>query len=442
MKIWEKRRTLCGLAALLLISLGKADRLPEAGVYWKGVRQVPPTPEVLSKVLKDHELWIESNGRDGTRADLSHGNLSNLDLQGVNLWSADLEGAYLAGANMTNAVLGFDGQKAEQVSKAPGKYLLAPARIGQITVTDANGRIIAESPPVPDRTNLRGASLWNAILHKADLDSADLSKTTLSGADLSNADLRGADLTEANLAGAILDGSNVSNANLDRALFEPISLSAIVGSETAKNLYSIRFQSNPDALIKLRKQFQDEGLIVQEREITYAINRRRTELDPRIERWFRIVAFDLTCHYGMNPGRPLRIIAAIWAIFSLLYFTLLHVIRPFRVRINRFYQTEDKTREFSMWSPPLRTTTKMKMMRTWLRFERRAVCAMMFFSLVNAFNLGYREFSIGQWLRMLTKRDYEVKATGWVRSLAGVQSLASIYLFAIWILTYFGRPFD
>ena len=67
---------------------------------------------------------------------------------------------------------------------------------------------------------------------------------------------------------------------------------------------------------------------------------------------------------------------------------------------------------------------------------------MMFFSLVNAFNLGYREFSIGQWLRMLTKRQYDVKATGWVRSLAGIQSVVSIYLFALWILTYFGRPFN
>ena len=67
---------------------------------------------------------------------------------------------------------------------------------------------------------------------------------------------------------------------------------------------------------------------------------------------------------------------------------------------------------------------------------------MMFFSLVNAFNLGYREFNIGQWLRMLTKRQYEVTAIGWVRSLAGIQSVVSIYLFALWILTYFGRPFE
>lgn len=442
MQFGLKYQICCGFSILLLASYGLADRLPEAGVYWQGVRQIPPTPAALEKILKNHELWIESNGRDGTPADFSHGNLSNLNLHGANLWSADFEGTYLAGANLKNAVLGFKGQKTEQVSKAPGEYLITGGRIGQITAKDANGRIIAASPPAPDRTNLRGAILWNAILHQADLDSADLSTASLSGADLSGADLSGADLTGANLTGAILDGSNMSDANLDRTLFEPASLSSIIGPESAKNLYKVTFQSNPDALIKLRKQFQDEGLTVQEREITYAINRRRTQLDPRIERWFRIVAFDLTCQYGLNPGRPLRIIVAVWAIFSLLYLVLLHRKRCFRVRINRFCQGRDQIREFSMWSPSFLKTSVWKRLRASLRFERRALCAMMFFSLVNAFNLGYREFNIGQWLRMLTKRQYEVTAIGWVRSLAGIQSVVSIYLFALWILTYFGRPFE
>ena len=74
--------------------------------------------------------------------------------------------------------------------------------------------------------------------------------------------------------------------------------------------------------------------------------------------------------------------------------------------------------------------------------KNAAVSAMLFFSLVNAFNLGYREFNIGQWLRMLTNRPYDLRATGWVRSVAGIQSLVSIYLFALWLLTYFGHPFD
>lgn len=442
MKFGLKWQVCCGFSILLLIGTGKADRLPEAGVYWHGVKQVPPSPEVLNRILKAHEQWIESDGKAGTRADFSHGNLSNLNLQGANLWGANLEGTWLPGANLTNAVLGLKGQKTEQVSKAPGEYMILPPRMGQIIVKDANGRVIAASSPVPDSTNLKSATLWNANLHQADLDSADLSTASLSGADLSGADLSGADLTGANLAGAILDGSNVSDANLDRTLFEPASLSSIIGPESAKNLYKVTFQSNPDALIKLRKQFQDEGLTAQEREITYAINRRRTQLDSRIERWFRIVGFDLTCQYGLNPGRPLRIIVAVWAIFSLLYMVLLHRKRCFRVRINRFCGGRDQIREFSMWSPSFLETSVWKTLRASLRFERRALCAMMFFSLVNAFNLGYREFNIGQWLRMLTKRQYDVRAIGCVRSLAGIQSVVSIYLFALWILTYFGRPFE
>ena len=66
----------------------------------------------------------------------------------------------------------------------------------------------------------------------------------------------------------------------------------------------------------------------------------------------------------------------------------------------------------------------------------------MFFSLVNAFSIGFREFSIGKWLRLLTPREYEVKATNWARPVAGIQSLATVYFFALWLLTYFGRPFE
>jgi hypothetical protein len=37
---------------------------------------------------------------------------------------------------------------------------------------------------------------------------------------------------------------------------------------------------------------------------------------------------------------------------------------------------------------------------------------------------------------------YTLRATGWVKVVSGVQSLVSVYLLAIWALTYFGRPFD
>jgi hypothetical protein len=37
---------------------------------------------------------------------------------------------------------------------------------------------------------------------------------------------------------------------------------------------------------------------------------------------------------------------------------------------------------------------------------------------------------------------YALRATGWVRVVSGLQSLLSVYLLAMWALTYFGRPFQ
>ncbi len=39
-------------------------------------------------------------------------------------------------------------------------------------------------------------------------------------------------------------------------------------------------------------------------------------------------------------------------------------------------------------------------------------------------------------------REYTLRAKGWVRVVSGVQSLFSVYLIAMWALTYFGRPFE
>jgi hypothetical protein len=66
----------------------------------------------------------------------------------------------------------------------------------------------------------------------------------------------------------------------------------------------------------------------------------------------------------------------------------------------------------------------------------------MFFSAMSAFNIGFRDINFGRWLRLLTKRDYDIKALGWARTVAGFQSLISVYLIALWVLTYFGRPFE
>jgi hypothetical protein len=63
------------------------------------------------------------------------------------------------------------------------------------------------------------------------------------------------------------------------------------------------------------------------------------------------------------------------------------------------------------------------------------------FSILSAFHLGWRDLNVGTWLARVQTREYTLRATGWVRATAGIQSLVSVYLLAIWTLTYLGRPF-
>ena len=57
--------------------------------------------EELERVLKEHELWIESDGKDGRRADLSGADLSGADPSGADLIGADLDGTEFSGAFFT-----------------------------------------------------------------------------------------------------------------------------------------------------------------------------------------------------------------------------------------------------------------------------------------------------------------------------------------------------
>ena len=80
----------------------------------------------LRKILNEHKRWIETNQREGSRANLQGANLQRADLREANLQGANLQGANLRRANLRGASL--------------------------------------------RRADLRGASLRGASLREADLD--------------------------------------------------------------------------------------------------------------------------------------------------------------------------------------------------------------------------------------------------------------------------------
>jgi hypothetical protein len=161
---------------------------------------------------------------------------------------------------------------------------------------------------------------------------------------------------------------------------------------------------------------------------------------------FNNVFFDWTCQYGMSPGRPLILGVVLWLLCSLLYFVCIHTRGEaglYRVYGKGIRDTPSVQPHVEKISP--RRTARSQGPRWLFEFLRREFQLLrtsMFFSLMSAFNIGFRDINFGRWLRLLTRQEFDIKAVGWARVIAGWQSLISVYLIALWVMTYFGRPFD
>jgi hypothetical protein len=440
---------------LLLFLAGRATQAQQQGEWtWKDGEGHKRARADLDMILREHGEWVKSEGSSGKRADLSEADLENANLRGANLSGADLRDAKLGGAELSGAQLG-------------GRQLTIWSSIEENFAV----RHVKWTKP--------GANLSGADLSSASLTNADMSATNLTKADLEDANLTGADLFYASLVGARLEDTqlkdaDVRDADFEDAIFEPASIPGIRGIAAAKNLEFITYDRNPDALVQLRKQFQDGGFRLQERKITYALKRKEAELSldgctsrslpddkARAILWssdsnlancgsfiLNRVFFDWTCQYGMSPGRPLVLCFLLWVFCSLVYFGIIHTSSGKTGLFRVSYQTLQLEADASAHKT-VRQIQPRKITHSWLlgrigEFlvrEGSLFLTSMFFSLMSVFNIGFRDINFGRWLRLLTRQEFDIKAVGWARVIAGWQSLLSVYLIALWVLTYFGRPF-
>ena len=171
--------------------------------------------ETLSIILKEHQLWLESNGGDGKKADLSNKNLIGANLIGANLRGANLRGANLRGANLRGA-------------------------------------------------NLRGANLEGAYLERANLRGADLEGTNLNTQFLVSADLFTDDLKRK------LQSSEVTIRELE----ENLKQAQQAQSEKVKNDEEITKLSARLEQEKLEKEKIKEELNSKIEELTEGLSNR------------------------------------------------------------------------------------------------------------------------------------------------------------------------
>ncbi len=277
--------------------------------------------------------------------------------------------------------------------------------------------------------------LWHINWSKVDLRGADFRCARLYKGNLSNADLRGANLTGSNLVSTNLAGAQLRNANLYDARFEPESLPDPKDIAFAKNLEFMTYIENPASLIQLRQELFNTGFKRQAKLVNEVLHGN----DPSYaKKCLKKIFFDITCKYGVWWAFPFFYILIAGIISTILYFfaidnkgqTGIFIVTPF-VKRNRMNNSEFYIRKLSSYR-----LLGYRRNPTW-----RKVRIALLFSLMSSLRVGFREFSPIEWLRMLQHRDYELIARGWPRRISGVQSVISIYMFVMVILSLFGGGF-
>jgi Pentapeptide repeats (8 copies) len=326
--------------------------------------------------------------------------------------------------------------------------------------------------------NLIGAQLQNADLFGAQLQDANLTLAKLQNADLrhaqlQNANLRAAVLQDANLRRAQLqnailddasvDGAKLAFANLTKATYGPASpppdshVEGIQGLDTLLVPYDVvTEQSLVSGLVSLRELLQNAGLRDLERKATFSIEWAKTH--HALDRWrerplraveavFRLIFFEWPVAYGLDPWRAFQILLGLMLLLSFAYLPWIGHTRRARTRRGAIYRIWPNERVVDdRGNVRLLTYGDVPERKRAERLEAKGILGRygyaLYFSLLSAFHIGWRELSIGTWLSRLQREEYALRAQGWPRRISGMQSLISVYLVAIWALTYFGRPFQ
>lgn len=310
---------------------------------------------------------------------------------------------------------------------------LFPSNLGQADLTGARLQ----------RSDLLGVYLGYANLSWADLSRAKFVKINLEHASLHNANLSGAELrdcnlTDADLFRAHLEGVKLTGSNLSMVRYEEIdSLPHIPGIASVHGLRTLSYDVSPTSLVDLRNAFEKAGYKQQERDIICAL--RRHGFNP-----VGTLFFDWTSEYGSNPYRPWIIFGGIWFLWGVLYYLSMITGWKGGVRLIEYAAMSSGSRTCTGSYIIYRKNGYIRQMPNgmfhccvWFRLIWWAG----YFSLLSAFNIGFRDVNFGRWLKLLTRRKFDLEAFGWVRVISGFQALISVYLIALWILSFAGTPF-
>jgi uncharacterized protein YjbI with pentapeptide repeats len=384
----------------------------------------------LEEILQAHERWLDEGAGGGHgRADLTGAKLERRDLRNRRFTKAILTGARLDGTDLRGARL--------EEARLDCAWLIN-AKLGEVRARDA--RFV--------NTRLQWADFEAANLWAADFTGATLWETNFNKADLDRAILRHVRAERTGFAGSLMYG-----VDLTGAIFRPVSAPGPGHVSTLKGLDTVVIDAGDyGGATQLRASLRASGLAGLEREITYSIESWRTRellaqwrTDPighalsLVHAGLRTLAFGVTTQYGLNPPRALWWLLVVWGLAAFVYTGVVGATNRAgrRGALVQFLPERRVVRTGAGF-----VTSSESEVSTLRRSGLGALGWGAYFSLLSTFQIGYREVQAGGWLRGLQPREFEIRAWGWVRVVAGLQSLICLYLVVIWLLTQFGRIFE
>lgn len=483
------------LVALLSLSCWPVFGISASFVCHSQYQGKMVTQSEFNSLLKTHQQWLQSKRQSSTGqlnvcsanltalnlqnldlayANLAGANLSNVNLKGVNLSHANLMKIYLRNASLDAATLTNANLQQSVLDHAS----LKKANLRQVNMTGASAVSANFAGAELHFSKLKEADFHDASFKNANLSWANLSQTDLQSANFSNAILVNADLKAANLSNAVLlnanmtasnlsksnlintdfYGADLDRANLSQALFQPKlhRLPNLIGLTNSVNFRSVTLpkKTGVAVLVELRLAYKRIGIRSMERQITAMIKVYQLKQTWRrggfgyIESALSYVFFYLSCDYGAAPSRPILILLWLIVVFGIPYRWVLSnsgreagiLVLWHPERYVNWQKVKDmaKQHEFCVMLKAKHRQGYHANFIEQLRLFRIAI----YFSLLNTFSIGWHELNVRNWITRLQMRDYWLQGKGWVRLLAGIQPVISAYLIVLWILVYFGRPFE
>jgi len=408
------------------------------------VLPLPPHDQYLERVSPAYPDWKREAAQSPKPANLCNADLQHVDLRGAMLFNANMRGADLRNADLRDA----DLQNADLTGAIMSDAQMDNAVFSYAHMSGASLNFARMPHASLSFADLGGADLQDADLTKAVVGEANLRNANLTGVNLGNAYLVYSKLNGATMDTAHIGGAHLAFADLTNVLYAPdeapdANVIGIVGLSTLRVPFG-----EQAGLVQLRKLLQDAGLRDQEREATYSIEHSTTigklQSWPNVTRFFegvfRLVAFEWTTGYGLFPGRALALIVILGALLIPVYFVAIRFAGARPSATTGIYQVFPADRIADAAAEPTMTNERRVVRVQGKGWE--AIAAAAYFSLLSAVNIGFEQFTPGDWIRRLQRRDYTLQAVGWVRVVAGAQALLSVFLLAMWALTYFGRPFQ